>query len=323
MGFPASRPRRLRQNSTIRSLVREHTLSPSDLIAPLFIVPGNGVNQSIEALPGQARISIDRALEEAITLKRLGVPGVLLFGLPDAKDPNGDVACDDKGIVQQAITALKREIKDLLVIADLCFCEYTTHGHCGILDGEKLDNDRTLEQLARQAVSLAKAGADIVAPSGMLDGMVKSVRTALDGAGYQDTIIMSYAAKYASAFYGPFREAVKSAPAFGDRRSYQMDPANSDEALREIAIDIEEGADIVMVKPALPYLDIIARAADRFTVPIAAYNVSGEYAMIKAAGARGMIDEPAVILETLTSIKRAGAKILITYFAKEVAVGLG
>lgn len=321
--YPFYRGRRLRKGEEIRALVRETDVLPSDFVAPLFIVPGNGIKAEIASLPGQFHLSKDQAVEEVLQLKSLGVPAVLLFGIPESKDELGRVSCEEHGVVQEAVREIKKNVPGILVITDLCFCEYTSHGHCGVIRDGDVDNDLTLIETARQALSLAQAGADIIAPSGMMDGMVSCIRDALDDQGFSQVSIMSYAAKYASAYYGPFRSAVDSAPAFGDRRTYQMDPANSDEALREISADIEEGADIVMVKPALPYLDIIRRARESFVVPIAAYNVSGEYAMIKAAGEKGVIDEVKVMLETLCSIKRAGAKIIITYFAKEAARLLG
>jgi porphobilinogen synthase len=285
----------------------------------LFIVPGKGVKKPISSLSGQYHFSADTVVDEAGELEHLGIKAVLLFGLPPAKDDIGAVSCDEHGVVQEAIRAIKKRSTNLEVIADLCFCEYTSHGHCGVVVNGDVDNDLTLAQTATQAVSLAKAGADIIAPSGMMDGMVSIIRRSLDESGLSNVAIMSYAAKFASAYYGPFREAAQSAPAFGDRRTYQMDPANSNEALREIESDIAEGADIVMVKPALPYLDIIARAKERFLVPLAAYNVSGEYAMIKAAAAQGLIDEARVMMETLLAIKRAGADMIISYFSKEAA----
>lgn len=315
--FPILRHRRLRQNQAIRALVRETTLHPDDFIAPLFIVPGKGVRKPISSLEGHCHLSAECAAEEAAGLAELGVRAVLLFGLPEHKDDRGAVSYDDHGVVQEAARAIKRAVPQMLVIADLCFCEYTTHGHCGVIVDGDVDNDLTLQETERQAVSLAKAGADVIAPSGMMDGMVTAIRRALDANGMQQKVIMAYSAKYASGYYGPFREAADSAPAFGDRRTYQMDPANGAEAMREIASDIAEGADIIMVKPALPYLDIIARAKERFGYPLAAYNVSGEFAMIKAAAARGLIDGPRVMLESLHSIKRAGADMIITYFARE------
>ncbi len=311
--------RRLRQNPEIRALVRETTLTVDDFIAPVFVVPGKGVKQPISSLTGQFQMSVDVLAEEVFLLSQMGIKGVLLFGIPKAKDAVGSASYDDEGVIQTALRALKRDVKGMLLIADLCFCEYTDHGHCGVLVGDEVENDLTLGETAKQAISLARAGADIIAPSGMMDGMVKTIRQRLDDGGFPNTIIMSYAAKYASAFYGPFREAVNSAPSFGDRKAYQMDPANSDEAMREIALDLDEGADIIMVKPALPCLDIISRAKERFGVPIAAYNVSGEYAMVKAAAERGLVDGEKVMLEMLQAIKRAGADIIISYFAKDFA----
>jgi porphobilinogen synthase len=317
-----ARFRRLRRGEPLRALVRETTIAPGDFIYPLFVTHGSGVSREIPSMPGQFQLSVDGLAREAATLQRLGVPAVLLFGLPAEKDEAGSEAYADDGIVQQAVRALKREAPDLLVITDVCLCEYTSHGHCGVLRGDEVDNDPSLELIARTALSQAEAGADIVAPSDMMDGRVAAIRAALDGAGLNNLPIMAYAAKFASAFYGPFREAADSAPAFGDRRGYQMDPANGREALREIAADIAEGADIVMVKPALPYLDVLARARDRFDLPFAAYNVSGEYAMVKAAARNGWLDERRTILETLTAIKRAGADMTISYHAKESAAWL-
>lgn len=311
--------RRLRQNDALRTLVRETTVTPKDLIAPLFTVSGKGIKNPITSLPGQFQFSADCIAEEANQLQRLGIPAVLLFGIPAHKDEKGSSALAADGVVQQATAAIKKNVNDLLVIADLCFCEYTSHGHCGVLKDNDVDNDATLRELQKQAVSLAKAGVDIIAPSGMMDGCVHAVRQALDENGFHSLSILSYSAKFASAYYGPFREAVDSSPSFGDRCSYQMDPANAREALREIELDIAEGADIVMVKPALPYLDIITRARERFDVPLAAYNVSGEYAMVKAAAEKGLIDGDRVMRETLLSIKRAGADMIISYFAKEFA----
>jgi porphobilinogen synthase len=317
-----ARFRRLRRGEPLRALVRETTIAPGDFIYPLFVTHGSGVAHEIPSMPGQFQLSIDGLAREVATLQRLGVPAVLLFGLPAEKDEAGSEAYARDGIVQQAVRALKREAPDLLVITDVCLCEYTSHGHCGVLLGDEVDNDPSLALIARTALSHAEAGADIVAPSDMMDGRVAAIRAALDGAGLSNLPIMAYAAKFASAFYGPFREAADSAPAFGDRRGYQMDPANGREALREIAADIAEGADIVMVKPALPYLDVLARARDRFDLPFAAYNVSGEYAMVKAAARNGWLDERRTILETLTAIKRAGADMTITYHAKEAAAWL-
>lgn len=319
MAFPETRPRRLRQNPLIRSLVRETTVTMDDLIAPLFIVPGKGQRRPISSLAGHCHMSPDAAVEEVFELKKIGVKGVLLFGLPETKDDRGAVSYDDNGVVQQALRAIKKDVPEMLLVADLCFCEYTSHGHCGVIVNNDVDNDLTLVETGKQAVSLAKAGADIIAPSGMMDGMVAEIRRSLDEAGFPDRIIMSYSAKYASGFYGPFRVAADSTPSFGDRRTYQMDPANVDEALHEVAEDLEQGADIVMVKPALAYLDVIYRVKEQFGVPLAAYNVSGEYAMIKAAAAQGLIDGERIMFETVQSIKRAGADIIITYFAKELA----
>lgn len=324
--FPTVRMRRLRRTETLRRMVRETTLSVNDLIYPMFVVPGTKQRQEVPSMPGVFRVSVDELVRDAEEVARLGIPAVLLFGIPERKDEVGSEAYDDNGIVQRAVRALKRAVPDLVVITDVCLCEYTAHGHCGVVretpDGFEVDNDATLELLARTAVSHAAAGADIVAPSDMMDGRVKAIREALDANGFAHVPIMSYAAKMASAFYGPFREAAESAPKFGDRRSYQMDFANKREALREIALDLEEGADIVMVKPALAYLDIIAAARARFDVPIAAYNVSGEYAMVKAAARLGWLDEDRIVWEILTAIKRAGADLIITYFAKQVAAAL-
>lgn len=317
--FPHTRYRRLRKTATLRSMVAETAVRPNDFIAPLFVVPGKGQKTPISSLAGQFQFSADRLIEEVGELSESGVRSVLLFGIPERKDEKGEVSCEEHGVVQEAIRSIKRHFPEVVVVADLCFCEYTTHGHCGVVVDGDVDNDLTLVETGKQAVSLAKAGADIIAPSGMMDGMVLTIREALDVEGYKNTAIMSYAAKYASSFYGPFREAVNSAPSFGDRKTYQMDPANSDEALREIEADIEEGADIVMVKPALPYLDVLRRARETFAVPLAAYQVSGEYAMIKAAAAQKLVDGERVMLETLNSIKRAGAKMIISYFAKEAA----
>jgi len=324
MSYPIHRPRRLRRTETIRRMVRETTLDPGDLIAPLFVCPGTGVHRPIQAMPGCAQMSVDGIVKECRELAALGVPGAILFGIPATKDPVGSEALNEEGPVPSAIRALKREIPDFTVWADVCLCEYTDHGHCGPLaegcDGRKdVDNDRTVATLARAAVVYARAGADVVAPSDMMDGRVGAIRQALDEHDLRETVIVSYAAKYASAFYGPFREAAESAPAFGDRRGYQMDPANGDEALREVAADIEEGADMVMIKPALAFLDIIYRVKERFGVPVAAYNVSGEYSMLKAAAEKGWIDEPRASMEMLTAMKRAGADVILTYFAKEAA----
>ena len=319
MYFPDYRPRRLRRTETLRRMVRETVLSIDDLIYPLFVMPGEGVKTPISSMPGQFHFSVDKLVEEARRARDLGIPAVLLFGLPETKDEIGSSGFAQDGIVQQAVSALKDQVEDLVVITDVCLCEYTSHGHCGILKDHDVDNDATLEYLARQALSHARAGADIVAPSDMMDGRVSEIRHTLDENGYDQIPIMSYAAKFSSAFYGPFREAAQSAPSFGNRKTYQMDPANGLEALRETALDVEEGADIIMVKPALPFLDIIWRVRQEFDRPVAAYNVSGEYAMIKAAAERGWIDEKAAVMEALTGIKRAGADLIITYFAPDAA----
>jgi porphobilinogen synthase len=320
MPFPQTRLRRLRATRALRGLVRETRLDPGDFVYPMFVAHGVDRREPIESMPGVDRLSIAHAVAEAGGAAELGIPAVLLFGLPAAKDDEGSGAWDEEGIVQLATRAIKEAHPELIVITDLCLCEYTSHGHCGVVrpDGT-VDNDATLELLARTAVSQTRAGADIIAPSDMMDGRVSSIRTALDDEGLSETPILAYSAKFASAFYGPFREAADSAPAFGDRRAYQMDPANGDEAVREARLDVEEGADIVMVKPALPYLDLIRRIKDETAMPLAAYNVSGEYAMLKAAAAAGAIDERAAVLETLTCIRRAGADIVITYHAKEAA----
>jgi porphobilinogen synthase len=313
------RPRRLREKPLVRSLVRETTLAASDLMYPLFVVHGRGVREPIRSMPGQSRFSIDELVKECKDVAGMGIPAVRLFGIPADKDPRGSEAYADDGIVQKAVRAVKNTVPDLLVVTDVCLCEYTSHGHCGIVEDGAVRNDPTVELLARTAVSHVEAGADIVAPSDMMDGRVGAIREALDEATFTETPIMSYSAKYASAFYGPFREAAESTPQFGDRRGYQMDPANGQEAMREIALDLDEGADIVMVKPALPYLDVIARARIEFGVPIAAYSVSGEYAMLRAAGQLGWLDEERAMMEALTGIRRAGADIVITYFAREAA----
>jgi len=357
MAFPTTRMRRLRRTEALRNLVRETRLTPEDFIYPLFVVPGEGVRKEVGSMPGVFNLSVDQAVKEAAEAKSLGVPAVILFGLPEKKDEVATGAWLDDGIVQRATRALKREVKDLVVVGDVCLCEYMSHGHCGIVrkTGEaaaprsvgamavkeaelpaamqkaadtaageyEIVNDATLEILAKTAVSQARAGMDIIAPSDMMDGRVAAIRKALDAAGFENTPILSYAAKFASAFYGPFREAADSAPAFGDRRSYQMDGANLREAMREIALDLEEGADMIMVKPALAYLDVIAEARRRFDVPLAAYQVSGEYAMIQAAARNHWIDGRRVMLESLTSIKRAGANLILTYFAKDAARALG
>jgi len=316
------RPRRLRRTEAIRSLVRETRLTPDCFIYPLFLVPGRGIRREIGSMPGVFHLSVDEAVKEAAAAKGDGVPAVILFGIPDEKDLIGSAASDPDAPVQAAVRALKREVRDLLVITDVCLCEYTSHGHCGIVDGDEIVNDATVAQLAQAALSHAVAGADIVAPSDMMDGRVAAIRSTLDERGYEQTAIMSYAAKYCSGFYGPFREAADSTPQFGDRRSHQMDPGNVEEALREVEIDLAEGADIVMVKPALPYLDVLAKVKERFGQPTAAYHVSGEYSMLKAAAARGWIDEPRVMMETLIGIKRAGADMIITYYAREAARAL-
>ncbi len=314
-----ARHRRLRRTPGLRGLVAETRLSPADFVYPLFVTHGANIRVEIASMPGQYHISIDQVHREAADLRALGIPAVLLFGLPAAKDSVGSEAYAEDGIVQQAVRAFKAADPEIVIITDVCLCEYTDHGHCGLIVDGSVDNDSSLDVIARTAVSHARAGADIVAPSDMMDGRVLAIREELDDAGYEQTPIMAYSAKYASAFYGPFRVAADSAPQFGDRRGYQMDPPNAREALREIEADIDEGADIVMVKPALPYLDVIARARQEFDLPLAAYNVSGEYAMLKAAAERGWIDEQRAVLETLTSIKRAGADIIITYHAKEAA----
>ena len=316
------RLRRLRRSETIRALVRETRLSPEMFVLPLFVCEGEGVRREVPSMPGVYNLSADEAVREVAIARAAGVKSVLLFGLPDHKDDIGSAACDPEAPVQSAIRAIKRELPDVLVITDVCLCEYTDHGHCGmVIDGE-IANDPTVDQLVRAAVSHAVAGADIVAPSDMMDGRVGAIRQALDEHGFENTAILSYAAKYCSAFYGPFRDAAASAPAFGDRRSHQMDPANAEEALREVALDIEEGADMVMVKPALPYLDVLARVKERFGYPTAAYQVSGEYAMLKAAARNGWIDERRAMLETLIAIRRAGADIIITYYAVDAAKAL-
>jgi porphobilinogen synthase len=317
------RPRRLRRLDSMRRLVRETHLATDDLIYPLFVVHGQGIREEIDSMPGTYHWSLDLLAAEAEEIARLGIPGVILFGIPAVKDAIGSENFDEHGIVQQAIRTIKSAVPELAVITDVCMCQYTDHGHCGIVEDDRVLNDETLEVLARVAVSHAAAGADVVAPSAMMDGQVAAIRSALDAAGFNQVAILSYAAKYASAFYGPFREAAESTPQFGDRQGYQMDPANAREALREVALDIEEGADMVMVKPALPYLDIIRRVREAFDHPLAAFSVSGEYAMVKAAAQRGWIDERRVTLELITAIKRAGADMILTYFAKDVARWLG
>jgi porphobilinogen synthase len=319
MAFPQQRPRRLRRGERLRDLVRETRVRPANLIYPLFVVPGSGMREEIATLPGCFHLSPDRAADEAREVEALGIAGVILFGLPESKDPEGSRGLADDGVVQTAVREIRRACPDLLVVTDVCLCEYTSHGHCGVLEGHDVVNDATLPLLSRMALSHARAGAHVVAPSDMMDGRVGAIRTALDGAGFSEVAILSYAAKYASAFYGPFRVAADSAPAVGDRRGYQMDPCNVREALREVRLDVEEGADIVMVKPALPYLDVVRVVSDSCDVPVAAYNVSGEYAMVKAAAARGWIDEERVVGETLTAIRRAGASAILTYHAKDFA----
>jgi porphobilinogen synthase len=322
MSFPITRLRRLRHTPVLRNLVRETNLTRDDLVMPLFVCPGTGVNNPISSMPGNSQLSVDLLVEECRRLYGIGVQAVLLFGIPEHKDEHGLVACEHNGIVQQATRALKKALPDLYVIADICNCEYTTHGHCGTIVNGDVDNDLTLVTLAKQSVSLAQEGIDMVAPSDMMDGRVGAIRRALDDNGFYNLPIMAYSAKYASGFYGPFREAAESAPKFGNRATYQMDPANSNEALREVALDIEEGADIVMVKPALSYLDIIQRVKTNFNIPIAAYNVSGEYSMVKAAAANGWIDEKRLVREILTSIKRAGSDIILSYHTQDIVKDL-
>jgi porphobilinogen synthase len=323
VSFPQQRPRRLRRSAALRALVRETELNVGDLIAPLFVREGRGLRNPIGSMPGQCQLSVDECVKEAAALAKLGIPGVILFGIPEKKDVRASGAYAAGGIVPRAIKALKKELPDLLVVTDVCLCEYTSHGHCGPVRREggsyHIINDAALPLLAKAAVAYADAGADIVAPSDMMDGRVAAIRAALDKAGHLDLPIMSYAAKFASAFYGPFREAAESAPQFGDRKTYQMDYANGDEALREVALDLDEGADIVMVKPGLAYLDLVRRVKEKFNVPVAVYNVSGEYSMIKAAAKNGWLDERAVVLETLTAFRRAGADIILTYWAKDAA----
>lgn len=319
MAFPIHRMRRMRNDENTRRLVRETTLSVNDLIMPLFVCPGKNVKDEISSMPGNYHMSVDVLVDECKKIRDLGIPGIILFGLPETKDPIGSDSFSETGIIQQALGSIKKEVKDLLIITDVCFCEYTSHGHCGVLEHGTVNNDATLELLGKQALSHAEAGADMIAPSDMMDGRVGIIRSALDSEGFKNTPIMAYSAKYSSAFYGPFREAADSAPQEGDRKGYQMDPANSDEAVRETRLDIEEGADIVMVKPALSYLDVIYRIKQEFKMPVAAYNVSGEYAMIQAAARNGWIDGDKVTMEVLTSIKRAGADIILTYSAKDAA----
>lgn len=320
---PLFRPRRLRGTPEIRRMVRETRLSPDDLIYPLFVTYEKDAKKPIPSMPGQYQLSIEHLVKEAEEAKVLGIPAIILFGIPEKKDPVGSESYDENGIIQLAVQAVKETVSGLLLITDVCFCEHTDHGHCGVIKNNDVDNDATLGLLARQAVSHAKAGADMVAPSGMIDGMVGAIREGLDETGFEKIPILSYAVKYASSFYGPFRDAVESAPQFGDRRRHQMDPANVKEALKEAELDVQEGADILMVKPALAFLDVLWRVKERFDLPLAAYNVSGEYAMVKAAAQNGWIDEKAVTLETLTSIKRAGADLILTYHAKDVAKWLG
>jgi porphobilinogen synthase len=319
MGFPEYRPRRMRRNETLRRMIRETRLSVDNLIMPLFVVPGARVAKPVTSMPGVAQLSVDRAVEECKSIRDLGIPAVILFGIPDKKDSAGSGAYSDDGIIQRALRAIKEAVPGLVLITDVCLCEYTDHGHCGVVIDGDVDNDSTLDLLAKGALSHARAGADVVAPSDMMDGRVAAIRETLDEEGFDQIPIMAYAAKFASGFYGPFREAAESAPQFGDRRSYQMDPPNGDEAMREVQLDIEEGADIVMVKPALAYLDLIRRVKDAFGYPVAAYSVSGEFAMIKAAAEKGWLDEERVVMETLTAMRRAGADMILTYFAKDAA----
>jgi porphobilinogen synthase len=319
MTFPITRPRRLRMNETIRNMVRETRLSPEQLVYPMFVCPGEGVKKEISSMPGNYHWSIDTLVKEVQSVKSLGIGGIMLFGIPAKKDDAGSGAYDDHGIVQEALRALKREVSGILLITDVCLCEYTSHGHCGLVSGEEILNDQSLELIARTALSQAKAGSDVIAPSDMFDGRVGAIRNLLDKNGFQNIPILSYAVKYASGYYGPFREAAASAPAFGDRRSHQMDPANALEALREAELDVEEGADILMVKPAGPYMDIIRMLRDRYPLPLAAYQVSGEYSALVAAGQMGWLDLPRVMMESLIGIRRAGADIILTYFAKDVA----
>ena len=319
MSYPKERLRRLRLSNNLRRMVRETRLDVNDLVYPLFVVPGKGIKEEIRSLPGNFHLSVDNLLKEIKETKRLGIPAIMLFGLPKSKDEEGSGAYAKDGIIQLAVRAIKDALPDFTVITDVCLCQYTSHGHCGVVRNGKLHNDVTLELLAKTALSQVKSGSEVVAPSAMMDGQVKIIRQTLDENGYSSIPIMAYSAKYASSFYGPFREAANCAPQFGDRKSYQMDPANVEEALREAKLDLEEGADIIMVKPALAYLDVISRLKRRFKVPVAAYNVSGEYAMIKAAAAKNWVDEKRVVLEVLTSIKRAGADMTLTYFAKEAA----
>ena len=319
MRFPQYRPRRLRKNETFRRMIRETHLSPDDFVLPLFVRPGKGVKEPIASMPGHFQLSVDLLVKEVAETKSLGIPGVILFGIPERKDEMGTEAYAKGGIIQRAIRAIKEKVEDILIITDVCLCEYTSHGHCGVVQDGRVLNDETLDLLARQALSHIEAGADMVAPSDMMDGRVGAIRKCLDENRFEEIPIMSYAAKYASSFYGPFRMAAESTPQFGDRKSYQMDPANGDEALREVRLDIEEGADMIMVKPALPYLDLIYRVKQTFNMPVAAYNVSGEFALVKAASQLGWIDGEQVMIESLIAIKRAGADVILTYFAKEAA----
>ncbi|HEU4341240.1 MAG TPA: porphobilinogen synthase [Candidatus Binatia bacterium] len=319
MDYPKYRPRRLRRNERLRELIRETWLSPKNLIYPLFVGPGKDRAQPVPSMPGVAQLSVERAVRECEEADRLGIPAVILFGIPERKDPAATEAYADHGVVQQAVRAIKERVSQILVITDVCLCEYTDHGHCGVIKDGEVDNDQTLELLGQEALSHARAGADIVAPSDMMDGRVGAIRKILDANNFEQVAILSYAAKYASGFYGPFREAAESTPQFGDRRSYQMDPANAKEALREVELDIREGADIIMVKPAMAYLDIVYRVKQEFGYPVAAYSVSGEYSMIKAAGQKGWIDEQRIMIEVLLSIRRAGADMILTYFAKDMA----
>jgi porphobilinogen synthase len=323
MQFPEYRPRRLRKNENFRRMIRETRLSVDNLIYPLFVVPGAKVKKPIASMPGNFQMSVDHIVREAARMKELGIPAVLLFGIPEKKDEIASGALAKDGVIQRAVMEIKQKVPEILVITDVCLCEYMSHGHCGMVEKGEVANDLTLEVLAEQAVSHAKAGADMVAPSAMMDGQIGALREGLDEAGFDAVPIMAYSAKYASCFYGPFREAAESAPSFGDRRAYQMDPANSDEAMREITLDVAEGADIIMVKPALVYLDVIRRAKEEFDLPLAAYNVSGEFAMVKAAAQMGWIDGERAMLESLTAIRRAGADMIITYFAPEAAQILG
>jgi len=323
MDFPRYRPRRLRSSNTMRSMIRETHLSPLDFILPLFVSYGKGIKNPISSMPGHFQFSVDNLAVEAKEIKDLGIPAVILFGIPETKDETGSSAMDPAGPVQEAVKAIKDAAPELLVITDVCMCEYTSHGHCGVIKDGDVDNDATLALLSAEALSHAEAGADIIAPSDMMDGRVGAIRKTLDESGFGQIPIMSYAVKYSSAFYGPFRDAAESPPQFGDRKTYQMDPANAEEAIREAGLDIDEGADIIMVKPALPYLDIIRRVKDTYGYPMAAYNVSGEYSMIKAASERGWLDGEAAMMESLVSIKRAGAEMILTYFAKEASKSLG